>query len=149
VHGLNGGCHCGTLRVELELPRSPDTYRPRACDCDFCRKHGAAWVSDPEGRMRIYGEREGQTIYRQGSGQAELLLCGSCGVLVAALYRRGQRVYAAVNVRALDGGARFGAEQPVSPKTLSDGKKAERWQDLWFCDVTIAGTANPPKASPT
>jgi hypothetical protein len=138
VHGLSGGCHCGGVRVELELSRSPDTYHPRACDCDFCRKHAAAWLSDREGQLRIRGENNAQAVtYRQGSGQAELLLCGNCGVLVAALYRRQERLYAAVNVRALEGGAAFGTELPVSPKTLSVGKKAERWQDIWFSNVTI------------
>lgn len=138
MYGLSGGCHCGRVRVELELSRSPDTYHPRACDCDFCRKHAAAWVSDREGRVRIRGENKSQAVvYRQGSGQAELLLCGNCGVLVAALFRRGGRLYAAVNARAVDGDAGFGCEQPVSPKTLSDGQKAERWQDIWFSDVHI------------
>ena len=145
---LSGGCHCGTLRVELELPRSSDTYHPRACDCDFCRKHAAAWISDPEGRVRICSASEGQAVtYRQGSGQADLLLCGNCGVLVAALFRRGDRLYATVNARAVGGGDGFGSEQPVSPKSLSDGQKAERWQGIWFSNVTIEGIAlNPAKA---
>lgn len=140
MHALSGGCHCGILRVELELSRPPETYRPRACDCDFCSKHAAAWISDREGRVRIRSENKaGAVTYRQGSGQAELLLCNNCGVVVAALYRRGQRLYGAVNARALGGGAGFGSEQPVSPKTLSAGQKAERWQDLWFSDVAIEG----------
>jgi hypothetical protein len=139
VHRLSGGCHCDSIRVELELTRSPDSYHPRACDCDFCRKHVAAWISDPEGRVRIRSERERHSIYRQGSGQAELLLCGRCGVVVAVLYRHEKRLYAAINVRAIDGGAGFAAEQPVSPKTLSGQQKAERWQDIWFANVTIEG----------
>lgn len=138
VHALSGGCHCGTLRVELALSRPPETYHPRACDCDFCSKHAAAWISDREGRVRICSENKAHAVtYRQGSGQAELLLCDNCGVLVAALYRRGERLYAAVNARALGAGAGFGSEQPVSPQTLSGAQKAERWQDLWFCSVTI------------
>jgi hypothetical protein len=145
VHALSGGCHCGGVRVELELPRSPDTYRPRACDCDFCRKHAAAWISDREGRVRIHSENEDQPVtYRQGSGQAELLLCGNCGVLVAALYRNGGRLYAAVNARAIGGGAGFGGERSVSPKTLSDGQKVDRWRDIWFCNVTLEGMAPGP-----
>jgi hypothetical protein len=138
VHALSGGCHCGGVRVTVELTRAPDTYHPRACDCDFCRKHAAAWISDRDGRVRIHSARgDAGVTYRQGSGQAELLLCGNCGVLVAALYRREERLFAAVNARAIDGGAGFASEQPVSPKTLSDGQKAERWQDIWFSNVTI------------
>jgi hypothetical protein len=137
--GLRGGCHCGSIRVELDLTRSPESYHPRACDCDFCRKHAAAWVSDPKGSLRIRSAQA--AIYRQGSGQAELLLCGNCGVLVAALYRSGERLYAAVNVRAIEGGAGFGSEQPVSPQSLSGPQKAQRWCDLWFPKVDIAAVA--------
>jgi hypothetical protein len=138
VHALKGGCHCGSVRVEVELTRSPDTYQPRACDCDFCRRHAAAWISDRDGRVGIFTARGDQGVtYRQGSNQVELLLCGHCGVLVAALYRREERLFAAVNTRAIEGGVGFGSEQPVSPKTLSDDQKAERWQDIWFRNVTI------------
>jgi hypothetical protein len=138
MHRLSGGCHCGNIAVELELPRPPDSYRPRACDCEFCRKHGAAWISDPEGSLRIRVARESQALtYRQGSGQAELLLCGSCGILAAALHRNGGRVVAAINARVLLEPSSFGSEQSVSPKTLSDAEKLERWQRLWFSNVRI------------
>jgi len=138
VLALSGGCHCGGVRVEAQLTRPPDSYHPRACDCDFCRKHAAAWISDRDGRLRIRTVRGDPGVtYRQGSGQVELLLCGNCGVLVAALYRGGEWLFAAVNARAIDGGVSFGSEQPVSPKTLSDSQKAQRWQDIWFSNVTI------------
>jgi len=47
---LKGGCHCGKVRVELTTSIRPGDFRPRACDCSFCTKHGAAYVSDPAGR---------------------------------------------------------------------------------------------------
>ena len=140
MHIRTGACHCGGLRVAVELSRSPETYHPRACDCDFCRAHAAAWLSDPEGVLRIRRQNEGMAvIYRQGSGQAELLLCGNCGVVVAALYRNDARLYAAVNARAIAGGAGFANEQTASPKTLSSREKCARWQSLWFSNVTLEG----------
>jgi hypothetical protein len=138
MHELSGGCHCGNLLVQLRLTRPPDTYHPRACDCDFCRKHGAAYVSDPRGSLliRISDERQAGK-YQQGSGQAELLLCRNCGVLVGAVYRGEGRVYAAVNATILDAAARLGAPQPVSPKSLSGRDKAQRWREIWFSDVSL------------
>jgi hypothetical protein len=135
---LSGGCHCGNIRIELDLTRAAGTYNPRACDCDFCRKHQAAYVSDPQGSLRliIRDEREA-TRYAQGSGQAELLLCKNCGVLVSPLFSDGGRLYGAVNANAVDGAAAFGARQPVSPQTLSAGDRTKRWKDLWFADVTV------------
>ncbi len=137
MHRLGGGCHCGNIRVELELTRSAGTYNPRACDCDFCRKHRAAYVSDPQGSLliQIRDERDCGR-YAQGSGQAELLLCRHCGVLIAPLYREAGRVYAAVNINVVEGVA-FGAQQTASPKALAAADKVKRWKDLWFSNVTL------------
>ena len=138
MHVLSGSCHCGNIRVELELTRSPESFHPRACDCDFCSKHAAAWISDPAGSLRIrIADTARATTYRQGSALAELLLCGSCGILVCVLHRGDGSLHAAVNSRIFGGNAGFGSEQPVSPKTLSDQEKLARWQQLWFSNVRI------------
>ena len=139
MHTLKGGCHCANLRVTANLTGSPASYRPRACDCDFCRKHGAAWVSDPQGSLLIrVGDERAVARYRQGSGLAEMLLCASCGVLVAALYQDDRVLYGVVNAKVLEGGPDFGAAQAVSPRALSGEQKLSRWQGIWFSDVTIA-----------
>lgn len=135
---VNGGCHCGNILVDLELARAPDSYYPRACDCGFCRQHDAAYVSDPQGSLVIRIKDEHLSgRYRQGSGQAEFLFCGNCGVLVGVLYRHDGRLFAAVNAKAVEGGKSFGAEKTVSPKTLSASGKVKRWQEIWFSSVSI------------
>jgi hypothetical protein len=138
MHKLNGGCHCGNILVEMELAHAPGAYSPRACDCDFCRKHGASYVSDAQGslRIRIKDERDSGK-YHQGSGLADCLLCRNCGVLVGAFYQSDGRLYAAVNVKVVADRADFAAEQPVSPKKLSDSEKVERWQHIWFSNVSV------------
>src|SRR6185312_13731802 len=74
MHKLKGQCHCGNVRVEIELVRSPETYNPRACDCDFCSKHAAAYVSDPQGSLLMQVRDDaGISRYRQGSGAAECI----------------------------------------------------------------------------
>jgi hypothetical protein len=138
MHVLSGGCHCGKLLVQAQLTRTPDTYNPRACDCDFCRKHAAAYVSDPRGALLIrIADPQSAGRYRQGSGLAELLFCNNCGVAVGALYRSAARLYGVVNARVLGGAAGFGAAQTVSPQRLSPDEKVSRWQELWFADVSI------------
>jgi hypothetical protein len=139
MHKVTGGCHCGNIRVHLDLTRDPGTYGPRACDCDFCRKHRAAYISDPHGALRITIQRElDHSGYRQGAGLAEFLICRNCGVLVGVLYRQEDSLYAAVNVNATETPADFGLEQPVSPKTLGGPEKAQRWQQVWFSEVVIS-----------
>src|SRR5215207_4374479 len=146
MHKVTGGCHCGNLRVNLELTAAPGTYHPRACDCDFCRKHGAAYVSDPNGALRIQiTDARERSTYRQGSGQAEFLLCKRCGVLVGAFLRSEQQIYATVNVKALEGGAAFGSAKPVSPQKLSGDEKVKRWQEIWFSRVAILDELVPSR----
>ncbi len=140
VHTASGACHCGNIFIELALAKPPGSYPPRACDCDFCRKHGAAYVSDPKGSVLI-GIKEPREFvkYRQGSRSADFLLCRNCGVLVAILHKNDQRLYATINARAVDAAACFGEEQSVSPQKMSAAEKAERWKDLWFNDVKLVG----------
>ena len=135
---LDGGCHCGAIRVGVDLPRAAQHYAPRACDCDFCRKHAAAYVSDPAGSLRIaLTEAHSLGRYRQGSGSAECLVCTRCGVLVGVAYTEDGRIFATLNSRIVDGGACFAEPVAVSPKTLSAGEKIERWKRLWFADVAV------------
>jgi hypothetical protein len=136
MHAVKGGCYCGNILLELELSREPGQYHPRACDCGFCRKHGAAYLSDPQGSLRIRIDDASQSgAYRQGNELAEMLLCTRCGVLVGALYRSGGHVYATVNAKAIEAPAEFGTEQPASPRLLSADEKVDRWKTLWFSDV--------------
>jgi hypothetical protein len=138
MHTASGACHCGNIVVELTLAEPPGSYRPRVCDCEFCRKHGAAYVSDSKGRVLIEIKAPRELVrYRQGSRSADFLLCGSCGVLVAVLYENEERIYAAINARAVDVSAHWGDAQAVSPEELSAAEKAARWRDVWFADVKI------------
>jgi hypothetical protein len=140
MHKVSGGCQCGNIQVEIELSAAPGELHPRACDCSFCRKHGAAYVSDPKGSLliRIKDAREKST-YRQGSGLAEFLLCRNCGVLVGVFHRDDQQLHATVNVKALECATAFAAEQTVSPQKLSADQKVQRWREVWFSRVEIRG----------
>lgn len=144
MHKVSGACHCGNVRVDMEFTREPGTYHPRACDCDFCSKHGAAYVSDPQGSLciRIQDIRSSRS-YRQGSGAAECIFCGNCGVLIGALYRSQGRIWGAINARVADNRMSFGTEQAVSPKALAGDEKERRWQDIWFSNVNIP-VVDPP-----
>lgn len=135
MHKISGGCHCGNITVQVTLTRHPETYRPRACDCDFCRKHAAAYISDPDGSLVIrVTESQLTTRYRQGSGEADMLLCGRCGVLIGAVYADAQHRLGVVNVRVLETTA-LGLPETVSPKALTTAARIERWQRLWFGGV--------------
>ena len=138
MHGVTGTCHCGNILLDLQLTKDPASYHPRACDCTFCRKHGAAYISDARGSLRVRINDPHQSgTYRQGNELAEMLLCTRCGVLMGALYRAAGLVYGTVNVRVIEGAESFGVEKPASPQKLSADEKISRWKDLWFSSVEV------------
>lgn len=129
---LRGGCHCGNLTLSLATAQETGTIHPRACDCAFCVKHGAGWLSDPAGLLSIdVRDRALLSEYRQGSGSARFLLCRDCGVLVAVLHEGDGGLRGAVNARCLDAAAQFGEAVTVSPQKLSREDKIARWSQLW------------------
>ena len=135
---LRGGCHCGKVQAALATARDPATLQPRACDCSFCRKHGAAWISDNEGELLVSANADDALReYRQGSGNARFLLCGDCGVLVAVLHDSGGVLRGAMNAGSVEGDVAFDVATAVSPQKLSAEEKTARWQQLWTPAVVI------------
>lgn len=122
----------------MKLADTPGNYHPRSCDCSFCVRHSASYISDPDGRLKLrIRERRHTNIYRQGGEIAEFLLCSVCGVLVAVMYDDHEKLYATVNLRALDDPSRFGQPTVGSPRKLNDREKVQRWRSLWFPEVEI------------
>ncbi|WP_199103163.1 GFA family protein [Aquitalea sp. ASV11] len=138
MHELSGACHCGNIHLQLELSQPLADYTPRACDCDFCRKHGASYLSDPHGSLQItVSDADGLGKYRHGSQLADFLFCTHCGVLLGVLYQDGSRLYGTVNCAALQPAEALGTSVSVSPKRLESSEKIARWSTLWFPDVRI------------
>jgi hypothetical protein len=48
-----GSCHCGNVRWILQSSFAFSDLPMRACQCSFCRKHGAVSTSDPKGESRF------------------------------------------------------------------------------------------------
>jgi len=120
-----GGCHCGAIRLVYESDVPPEEAPLRVCQCDFCRRHGALAVSDPAGRA-IIDIRDSEAVqrYRFGSRTADYLVCGRCGVYVAAVMETEGKARAVVIVRALDDAARF--SQAGIPADFSGEPSDER-----------------------
>lgn len=145
---LHGSCDCGGLSLEFVTALEPGSLTPRACDCSFCRKHGAAYVSDPAGSLTVRENRGGALHgHRQGSKSAEFVLCSECGVLLAATYAGASRVYGAVNARCLDSRDELGVPQSASPQHLSVAEKVARWTALWVPDVALLRFPGAPGAA--
>lgn len=98
-----GSCHCGNLRLEFESELPPAALPLRACQCTFCRRHGALSTSDPEGALRLYVTDVGQVQrYRFGLGITDFLICRRCGVYIAAMMDMDGGRYGVINAGVLE-----------------------------------------------
>jgi hypothetical protein len=96
---LHGQCHCGAVRVEIEGVEAKDLPL-RACQCGFCRRHGALSTSHPDATITFAGS---QLIhYRFGQRRSDYLICASCGCYVGAETEIDGARYAILNVRGVD-----------------------------------------------
>ena len=131
-------CHCGNISADAWFQQPVSNYIPRACDCDFCVKHGAAYISDPQGRLAVRIANQADTsVYKQGSGLVDLLICSVCGVLVAVTYECKGRLIGGLNSRTLQNRDHLQPPCAASPKLLPDDEKISRWETIWFPEVTI------------
>lgn len=105
---FHGQCHCGNLELTFETNLTLEQLPIRACTCSFCRKYGVRSTSDPNGKVKIAVHDTSQFIrYRFGLKTADFLICGKCGIYVAAVMPLAGKSYATVNVNALDASESF------------------------------------------
>jgi len=122
-----GQCHCGAIRFEFatEAPLAP-----RACQCGFCRRHGARTVSDPCGAAVVTLGPEA-VHYRFGTKTSDFLICGRCGVYVGALAELDGRAFVTLNLNAFDDPRPDLAATPVWYDGETAEAKAERRRLKW------------------
>lgn len=101
MQAYSGGCHCGALALRFETSAKPASLQRRACQCSFCRSHGAVTMSDPDGALRIDADPSALVRYRFALKTADFLLCARCGVYVGAIYEEGDDMWGIVNVNTL------------------------------------------------
>ncbi len=72
-----GGCHCGAVRFEVDLPLA---FEAEDCNCSICAMSGNIHVIVPASRFRLLQGADAMREYRFGSGKARHLFCTTCGV---------------------------------------------------------------------
>jgi hypothetical protein len=94
----SGGCHCGAVRFEVELP---ETVEAQTCNCSICRMTGYIHLIVPESRFRITEGEDQLTDYTFNTRTAHHLFCRTCGI--KSFYRpRSNPDGWSVNARCLD-----------------------------------------------
>ena len=145
-----GGCHCGALGFAFQTALPPEQWSVRACQCRFCRAHGALTTSDPAGRL-TFQVNDGVSLqrYRFGLETADFLLCRRCGVYIGAHIETAGGAFGIVNVRAMTP-----MPPQLPPAAAADyasessdervARRARRWTPL--ASVVSSGPATGPAA---
>ena len=96
-----GGCHCGAVRFEANLP---DAVIALSCNCSICSKTGFIHVIVEEEDFRLVSGDDATTEYTFGSHVAKHWFCATCGV--KAHYKpRSHPEGISCNLRAFDADA--------------------------------------------
>lgn len=129
---FGGGCHCGALTVTFESSLAAASIERRACQCSFCRSHGALTVSDADGALRIDADPGALVRYRFGLKTADFLVCARCGVYVAAIHGDGDEYWGIVNANVLHDRSSFTAPVvAISYDNETASSRGERRKQRW------------------
>ena len=77
MHTCSGGCHCGRVRFEIEIPEKIDVHR---CNCSLCRKSGYLHLIVTADRFSLLKGKNSLVEYQFHTGVARHLFCGTCGI---------------------------------------------------------------------
>ena len=72
-----GGCHCGAVAFEADLP---DAIVAEDCNCSICSMTGFLHVIVPAARFRLIRGEDQLTEYTFNTGVARHLFCRRCGI---------------------------------------------------------------------
>jgi len=99
---LVGGCHCGAVRFEVDIPLDVRDTPIWQCNCSICSMTGFQHLIVERTRFRLTSGSERLTEYRFNTGTARHLFCSVCGIESFYVPRSHPDGYS-VNVRCLDG----------------------------------------------
>ena len=77
MHTCSGGCHCGRVRFEIEIPDRVIVHR---CNCSICQKSGYMHLIVTADRFLLLQGEDSLVEYQFHTGVARHLFCGTCGI---------------------------------------------------------------------
>jgi hypothetical protein len=95
-----GGCHCGSVRFEVDAPESLVVSQ---CNCSICSKSGYLGLTVQPNRFRLLEGEEHLLTYTFNTGTARHLFCRHCGIKSFYIPRSHPDGFS-VNARCLDAG---------------------------------------------
>ncbi len=138
----DGQCHCGKVKASFDTQKPPQQLGVRACQCDFCRRHGARNISDPDGRAVIDASADDIVRYRFSLKTADFLICRHCGVYIAAIIGEGDNIRSTINVAGMRMMEFLGLEEApmeygAESVDVRVGRRFEKWTPTHFTDTEL------------
>jgi hypothetical protein len=113
----------------------------RACQCGFCRRHGARTTSDPNGSLHLTVAPGDIGRYRFGRRAVEALLCRECGCYIGSFLTLEDRVIGTLNVAGADlEGFAGRVAEPVSYEAENDAQRLARRKAKWTPTILVEAT---------
>src|SRR5688572_4653002 len=129
---FEGSCHCGAIGFTLGTAQPPEVWTVRACQCGFCRRHGARTFADPAGSVSFaVADSSRLNRYRFGLKTADFLVCGACGVYVASVLTSPRGQFATLNINTLRQALTMPEPVPVSYDGESIDQRQVRREQRW------------------
>ncbi len=100
---IEGGCHCRAVRFRITVDEAAELLD---CNCSICSATGYLHLIVPHTDFTLLSGADTITGYRFGSGAAEHLFCGRCGIKSYYQPRSHPEAWS-VNFRCLDYGHDF------------------------------------------
>lgn len=97
----HGGCHCGAVRWQADLP---DAVAALSCNCSICAMTGFIHVIVDKGDFRVTKGADNLTEYSFNTRAAKHLFCMTCGVK-SFYHPRSHPDGISINLRCLDADA--------------------------------------------
>jgi hypothetical protein len=131
-YAFEGACHCGAIGFTFCASQPPESWAVRACQCSFCRAHGARTTSDPDGSVTFCISDASQLHrYQFGARSADFFLCRNCGVYLAAMLSSSAGQFATLNVNTIQAPIQLPGATVVSYEGQSVEQKTARRERLW------------------
>jgi hypothetical protein len=132
LHVFEGRCHCGAVGFILRTSQEPAQWTVRACQCSFCRGHGARTTADPNDSVTFQiTDASKLKRYRFGTRTTDFLVCGECGVYVAALLTSSRGQFATLNINTIRVPLNAPEPEPVSYDGESIEQRQARREQRW------------------
>ena len=117
-----GSCHCGAVRFEADFDLAKGTNR---CNCSYCKKARAWFVTVPPERYRLVAGADNQTEYqwtppKKAGPYLHYRFCRTCGVRVVGYGGVDKPDFYFVPIAALDDVDP--AELAAAPVRFADGR---------------------------